>query len=120
MHRSLSNPKGPHNPCLVVESLNEPPNTPQIICLLHGSRKAVKASILLDVLEITHSFPHPWGWQLEGGSAVLLHPLCSGHGGMGAACIPEGTADAVHRNSTLAELVGTVHCGEERDTSRSL
>lgn len=75
-----------------MERLSEPPNTPQKICLLHGSRNAVKASILLYVLRITHSFPHPCGWQLEGRSAVLLHPLCSGQGDVGAASIPEGTA----------------------------
>lgn len=69
--------------------LDEPPNTPQIICLLHGNRKAVKASIPLGVLGITHSFPQPCGWQLQGRSAVLLPPLCSGHGGVGAAT--EGT-----------------------------
>lgn len=29
MHRSLSDPKGPQSPCLVMESLNERPNTAQ-------------------------------------------------------------------------------------------
>jgi len=85
--------------------LAEPPNTPQITCLLHESRKAMKVSILLEVLEILHSFPHPCGWQLEGTgckgrSVVHLHPLCSGCGGVGALSIPEGTAVCCARRSS--------------------
>lgn len=66
----------------------------------------MKASILLEVLEIMHSFRHPCGWQLEGcrgRSAVHLCPPCSGYGGVGALSIPEGTAACcAHRNITLA------------------
>ena len=67
----------------------------------------MKASVLLEVREVMHSFPYPCGWQLEGTgyrgrSAVHLHPLCSGYGGVEALSIPEGTAACcAYRNGTL-------------------
>lgn len=122
MHRSLSNPKGPQNPCLVMESLNLPIH-PKKICLLHGSRKAVKASILLDVLEVTHSFLHPCGWQLEGRKEGMLPCSIPSAAGMEVWEQPASQREqqhAVHRKSTLAELGKRLHCGEEGGTSRNL
>lgn len=57
----------------------------------------MKASIVLEILEIMYSFPHLCGWQLggtgyRGGSAAHLHLLRSGNGSAGPLGIPEGRA----------------------------